>query len=119
MVESNHSDEDTYLADKLEGFGLSDVDEFERHPFWQLFIESNSHKAENLSDRLIQGDIGLYVQADPSDYFGSKYRTNEALRGAIIELLGMSMFLEDVRASITAFLEEEGMQIEEEIDDDS
>lgn len=119
MVESNHSDEDTYLADKLEGFGLSDVDEFEKHPFWQLFVESNNHKAENLSDRLIQGDIGLYVQADPSDYFGSKYRTNEALRGAIIELLGMSMFLEDVRASITAFLEEEGMQIEEEIGDDS
>ena len=117
MVESNHSDEDTYLADKLKGFGLSDVDDFEKHPFWQLFLESNNHKAESLSDRVIQGDIALYVQADPEDYLGSKYRTNEALRGAIIELIGISMFLEDVRAEITAILEEEGMQIEEEIED--
>ena len=118
MVESNHSDEDTYLVDKLKGFGLSDVEDFEKHPLWQLFVESNNTKAEGLSDRLIQGDIALYVQADPEDYFGTKYRTNEAIRGAIVELMGMSMFLEDVKVSITAILEAEGVQIEEEIEDE-
>jgi len=117
MTIDRHSDEDTYLADKLEGFGLSDVDAFEQLPLWQLFVESNNAKAENLSDRLIMGDIALYVQADPEDYFGPKHRTNEALRGAIIELMGMSMFLDDVRVTITALLEEEGVQIEEVLED--
>jgi len=116
MTIDRHSDEDTYLADKLKGFGLSDVDEFEKHPLWQLFVGSNNAKVESLSDRLIQGDIGLYVQADPGEYVGLKHRTNEALRGAVIELMGMSIFLDDVRITITSMLEEEGIQVEEEED---
>ncbi len=118
MVESNHSDEDTYLADKLEGFGLSDVDEFEKLPLWQLFVESNDNKIKSFRDRVVKGDIELYVQDDPGDYFGFKHRTNEALRGAITELEGMNRFLADARIEITASLEAEGMQVEEEIDND-
>ncbi|GAH33136.1 unnamed protein product, partial [marine sediment metagenome] len=72
------SDEYLELDKELEGLALSDVDDFIQHPIWKAFINSNARKFESLTDRLVMGDIAIYVQAEPDDYLGFKYRTNEA-----------------------------------------
>ncbi len=117
MVESNHSDEDLELDKELEGLALSDVDDFVKLPIWRAFVNSNARKFDSLSDRLIMGDVAIYVQADPNDYLGFKHRTNDSLRGGTIELAGIDLFISDVRASITDAQEELQNQEEETLED--
>ncbi len=117
MVESNHSDEDLELDKELEGLALSDVDDFVQHPIWRAFVNSNARKFDSLSDRLIMGDVAIYVQADPNDYLGFKHRTNKSIRGGLLELAGIDLFISQVRTSITDMQEELQNQEEETLED--
>ena len=107
------------LDKELDGFALSDVDDFEKHPLWQNFIQSNARRIENFNLIIEIGDIELKVKLFPENYLGYKFRTNEAIRGALGEMRLTNVYLDDVRAIITATQEELQSQQEEEVQEDA
>ena len=107
------------LDKELDGIAVSDVNDFEQHPLWQLFIQSNGRRIENFKLMLELGDIALKVNLFPENYVGYKMRTNEAIRGALMEMRLTSVYLDDLRAIITETQEELQREQEEEIEEDA
>ena len=125
MVKAEHSDEfdpnaDQYeeLDKELEGIALSDVDEFEKHPLWRLFAISLERRYHGFRSTLDIGDIELKVKLYPENYIGYKLRTNEAIRGALSEMLLTGTYLDEIRGAITETQEELQSQKELEEEED-
>ena len=82
----------------LRGYAPSDVQDFLDSPFWQVLIEEITQRFQNAYIDLRRGDISVRN----AGVEGVVFRSNEALRGAMIEdeyilHFGESL-LEEVRA---------------------
>lgn len=103
----------------LTGLSITDAEDWLASPFWEHLQDIVKDRFIQSYEQLRRGDIAVKTK----DQDGMIFRSNEALRGAMIEdefiMLFDKMLLEDVRELTEAVNNEDGEQSETEGENDA
>lgn len=73
------------------------LDELEKNPVWQFLLMELDNRIKFNREHLEYGDIGRHNEDEKGNYI---YRSDEALRGGILEIIYVLNFMESFREEV-------------------